>query len=83
MANVGGPKQNRRSLLASVVTSVITYGIAIWAGALLTPETRRKVTSVYRLSALRVASDNRTVSKVASAVIAGLLPIEVLADERK
>ena len=83
MLNVGGPKPNRRALLASVVTSVITYGIAIWAGALQTQETRRKVTSVCRLSALRVASAYRMVSKEASAVIAGLLPIEVLADERK
>ena len=83
MPNVGGPKQNRRALLASVVISVITYGIAIWTGALLTQETRRKVTSVYRLSALRVASAYRTVSKVASEVILGLLPIEVLMDERK
>ena len=31
MSNVGGPKQYRRALLASVVTPVITYGIAIWA----------------------------------------------------
>ena len=83
MPNVGGPKQNRTALLASVVTSVITYGIAIWAGALLTQETRRKVTSVYRLSALRVASAYRTVSKEASAVIADLLPIDLLADERR
>ena len=29
MPNVGRPKQRRRALLASVVTSVITYGIAI------------------------------------------------------
>ena len=53
MPNVGGPKQNRRGLLASVVTSVITYSIAIWAGALQTQETRRKVTSVCRLSGKR------------------------------
>ena len=83
MPNVGGPKQNRRSLLASVVTSVITYGIAIWAGTLQTQEIRRKVTSVCHLSALRVAGAYRTVSKEAGAVITGLLPIEVLADERK
>ena len=79
MSNVGVPKQNRRALLASVVTSVITYGIAIWGGPLQTQETRRKVTSVCRLSALRVA----TVSKEASAVIAGQLPIEIIADEQK
>ena len=83
MPNVGGPKHNRRALLASVVTSVITYGIAIWTCALQTQETCRKVTSVCHLSALRVSSAYRTVSKEASAVIAGLLPIEVLADVRK
>ena len=49
MPNVGGPKQNRRALLVSVVNSVTTYDIAIWADALLTQETRRKVTSVYQL----------------------------------
>ena len=82
MPNVGGPKQNRRALLASVVSS-ITYGIDIWAGPLQTQETRRNVTSVCRLSALRVASAYRTVSQEASAVIACLLSIEELADERK
>ena len=56
MPNVGGPKLNGRALLVSVVTSVITYGIAIWTGALQTQETPRKVTSVCRLSALRVES---------------------------
>ncbi|XP_056642856.1 uncharacterized protein LOC130450040 [Diorhabda sublineata] len=34
MPNVGGPKQSRRLLLSSVVTSVLTYGISIWADAL-------------------------------------------------
>ncbi|XP_074106569.1 uncharacterized protein LOC141532222 [Cotesia typhae] len=33
MPNVGGPKQSRRLLLSSVVTSVLTYGISIWVEA--------------------------------------------------
>ena len=74
-------KQKSSSCISSAL--VITYGIVIWAGALLIQETHRNVTSVYRLSALRVASAYRTVSKEASAAIAGLIPIEVLADERK
>lgn len=52
MPNVGGPKQSRRLLLSSVVTSVLTNGIPIWADALKVQETRRKVASIYRLSAL-------------------------------
>ena len=62
MPNIGGPKQRRRLLLSSVVTSVLTYGISIWADALKSQAARRKVIPVYRLSALRVASAYRTVS---------------------
>ncbi|KMQ82443.1 hypothetical protein RF55_22966, partial [Lasius niger] len=83
MPNVGGPKQRRRALLASVVTSVLTYGIAIWTDALQTQKSRRKVAPVYRLSALRVTSAYRTMSEDAVYVIAGMLPIKVLAEERK
>ena len=34
MPNIGGPKQPRRLLLASVVYSVILYGAPIWANAI-------------------------------------------------
>ncbi|XP_015122231.1 uncharacterized protein LOC107044734 [Diachasma alloeum] len=83
MPNVGGPKQRRIVLLSSVVTSVLTYGIAIWADAQQRQESRRKVAPVYRLSALRVTSAYRTVSEDAVCIIAGRLPIEVLTEERR
>lgn len=83
MPNIGGPKQRRRKLLSSVITSVLTYGIAIWGGALKTNASRRILTSVYRLSALRIASAYRTVSEEAVCVIAGILPFEVLVEERR
>lgn len=69
--------------MSSVITSVLTYGIAIWADALQLQDARRKVASVYRLSALRVASAFRTVSEDAVCVIAGMLPPEILAKERR
>lgn len=81
MPNVGGPRQKRRKLLSSVTTSVLTYGIPIWADALKIQEYRRKVAAAYRVGALRVAF--RTVSEDAINVIAGVLPIEVLAEERR
>ena len=34
MPNIGGHRQPRRKILASVVTSILTYGIAIWGKAL-------------------------------------------------
>ncbi|XP_015118800.1 uncharacterized protein LOC107042315 [Diachasma alloeum] len=63
MPNIGGPKQRRRALLSSVITSVLTYGISIRVNALQLQKVRRKVAPVYRLSALRVASAYRTVSE--------------------
>ncbi|GBP95720.1 hypothetical protein EVAR_70148_1 [Eumeta japonica] len=83
MPNVGGPKQSRRRLLSSVVTSILTYGISIWADALEIQEAWRKAGPVYRLSALRVASAFRTISQEAVCVISGTLPLRVLAAERR
>lgn len=83
MPNIGGPRQGRRKLLASVVTSILTYGIAIWGDVLKIQKYRKKVAAVHRLSALRVSCAFRTVSDDAGCVIAGMLPIEILAMERK
>lgn len=83
MPNVGGPTQNRRTLLASVSTSIMLYGAPIWADAMLVKAYERKLSSVHRRNALRVASAYRTVSDEAACVIAGLPPIDLLARERK
>ncbi|GBP75629.1 Retrovirus-related Pol polyprotein from type-1 retrotransposable element R1 [Eumeta japonica] len=83
MPNVGGPKETRRLLLSSVVTSALTYGISIWADALDTQESLRKAGPVYRRSELRVASAFRTISEEAMCVISGTLPLRILADERQ
>ena len=83
MSNIGEPRQPRRKLRASVVASIVTYGIAIWGEALKIKECRRKIAAVNRLSALRVSCVFRTVSDVVVCVIAGMMPIEVLAVERK
>ncbi|GBP54613.1 Retrovirus-related Pol polyprotein from type-1 retrotransposable element R1 [Eumeta japonica] len=81
--NDGGLKQTRRLLLSSMVTSVLTYGISIWADALDTQESLRKAGPVYRRSALRVASTFRTISEEAMCVISGTLLLRVLAEERR
>ena len=63
MSNIGGPRQPRRKLLASVVTPILKYEIAIWGEEALDIEKyRRKMVAVNRLSALRVSSAFRTVS---------------------
>ncbi|XP_015123442.1 uncharacterized protein LOC107045635 [Diachasma alloeum] len=55
----------------------------IYDGLLKLQESRRKTAPVCRLSALRVADAYCTVSADAVCVIAGMLPIEVLAEERR
>lgn len=83
LANSGGPRSSRRMLLARVITSTMLYGAQIWADALELQENRRKMQSVHRLTAMRVASAFRTVSSDAICVIAGMTPIDIAADEAK
>lgn len=83
MANVGGPKANKRRLLMSAVQSVLLYGAEIWADSLEKEMYRKRLSQVQRRSALRVASAYRTVSEAAILVIAGCIPIHLLAKERK
>ena len=82
MPNIGGPRQNSRTLMANVVTSVMLYGAPIWVDALQVKSLARKIESVYRSSLLRVATAFRTVSYDAVCVIAGMVPISILAKER-
>lgn len=83
MANVGGPRSSRRRLLMSAVQSVLLYGAEIWAHALDKEMYRIRLGRVQRLAALRVASAYRTVSEPAILVIAGVIPIALLARERQ
>lgn len=82
MPNIGGPRQARRKLLSSVVTSVMLYAAPIWSAATVVPAYVRKMTSVYRRSALRTARAFRTVSYDAVCVIADMTPVHLMAEER-
>nr|XP_043069937.1 uncharacterized protein LOC122322286 [Drosophila bipectinata]XP_043069938.1 uncharacterized protein LOC122322287 [Drosophila bipectinata]XP_043069939.1 uncharacterized protein LOC122322288 [Drosophila bipectinata] len=59
LPNVGGPKEGRRRLLASVVTSVLLYAAPIWAAG----------------------PGFRTISEEAALVLAGMIPIDILANK--
>jgi len=83
MPNIVGPKQERRMLLTKVVSSVLLYAAPIWAKTLTTQDTRRKITTPYRISALRAISGFRTISDEAAFVLAGMIPIDILADEMR
>lgn len=81
LPNIGGPSYVRRLLLSKVVSSILAYAAPVWAHAMTIQETRRKLASVHRLSALRVISGYRTISEDAALVIAGMLPIDIMAEE--
>ena len=83
MANIGGPSPLKRKLLMRVAESVIVYGAEIWSVALGTEMYRKRINSVHRRAALRITSAYRTVSGPAVLVIAGAIPIYILAKERR
>jgi len=75
MANTRGLKQHSRRIVATVVTSTTE--------AMKTATYRRQCKAVYRRCALRITSSFYTVSEKAALVIAGTIPIDLLAAERK
>ena len=81
MPNVGGPKFKRRVLLAKVVSSILLYSAPIWSKALEIQNRRKIISSVYRISVLRTIYGYRTIPHNATLVIAGMILIDILADE--
>lgn len=83
MPDIGGPRQKRRPLVASLATCVLTYTIPVWSQASEIKAYRKIAAAVHLRSALRIACGYRTVSDVTACVIAGMIPIEVLVKERQ
>lgn len=83
MPNVGGPSHSRRSLLMSVVHSRLLYGSQVWTNEVnRTNKAKLLLTQPQRLAAIRVARCYRSVSDVASLVLARMPPVFLLAQER-
>jgi hypothetical protein len=82
LPNIRGPNSNKRRILAMATQSVITYAAPIWAHAMSIDKYRHMVLSAQRIMALRVCSAYKTVSTEAALVIAGLIPIDLVAKER-
>jgi hypothetical protein len=82
LPNLRGPRQRTRKVLATVVTSRLLYGAPFWFPS-ITKEAMHKMEAVYRRVMLRVACCYRTVSYDAAAVVSGMPPLALLAEERQ
>lgn len=84
MGNTRGPGQRVRSLLHnSVVQATLLYAAPIWAGpALKAARNREAIIRVQRSGAIRTTRAYRTVSTEAAQVLAGTIPVDLLARER-
>ena len=83
MPNIGGPREAKRRLVASVIHSKLLYVAPVSANALQNHAIQRKLFSALRLVALRIVSAYRTVSTSAVLVLAIVPPIDLLAEERR
>ncbi|XP_070854609.1 uncharacterized protein [Drosophila suzukii] len=79
--NTRGPRQERRKLIASVVTSQVLYAAPVWAKAATTPSYMSGVARTHRLYATRISCAFRAISEEAALVIAGLVPVQELVGE--
>ena len=83
MPNIGGPREAKRRLVASVVHSKLLYAAPVWANALQNHAIQKRLFSAQRSAAMRIVSADRTVSTSAVLVLASVLPINLLAEERQ
>ena len=65
-----------------VANNIMLYGSEIWAETLEVKKRANLLVSVQRMDALRNASAYRTVSLLGVLVIAGTIPVDLLATER-
>ena len=82
MPNVGGPRPSKRRVICGAVTSILMYGAPIWRRALRHKKYVDMMARVQRKLALRICSSYRTVSLEAIQVLAGVVPLELLVEER-
>lgn len=84
LPNLGGPGDGVRRFYTGVVQSVALYGLPIWAGDLVAGRCGSDVSlrRALRRMAIRVTRGYRTISGEAAGLLAGIPPLDLLAEER-
>ena len=83
MPNIGGPREAKRRLVASVVNSTLLYATRIWKSALSNHAILKKLFSAQRGVVMRIVSAYRTVSTSAVLVLPSVTSIDLLSEVRK
>lgn len=82
MPNIGGPRAAKRRILASVAHSQILYAAPTWYPATKLKYVQQRLKRAQRGILIRIISAYRTISSDAAGVIAGVPPIDLMAEER-
>lgn len=82
LPNTKGPSEIKRRILAMTVQSIILYASSVWEKTLSRQTQVQKILGAQRAAALRVCRAYRTASTEAVLVISGLLPLNILVEER-
>lgn len=83
MPRVRGRKAGKRRTLCDNAQSMLLYAAPVWSSALRIQAYTNTLAKVQRIAAIRICGAYRTISREAVLVIAGVIPIELLANERK
>lgn len=83
LTNTNGPIISKRRVLAGALQSALTYAAPVWADALQFQRCVKKLKMHQRAIALRCCCGYSTVSADAAALVAGMVPIDLLILERK
>ena len=83
MANIGGSRPCVRCLLLRAAESIMLYGAEVGADSMRYEMYRKRLAAVQRRGALRVACSYGTFSEAAILVIAGVIPVDLLAKGQK
>lgn len=78
MPNIRGPSENKRRLYASVVFSILLYGVPVWL-SVENRNIRSRLGNITRRVAQRVCRTYSTVSSTAALIVAGTPPLHITA----
>lgn len=82
-SRIAGPSIKKRKLLCSVAESILLYGAPVWAEAMKVKKYLDNALRVEQICALKCARAYRTIAIVTLLVIARMILLDLLVEERR